>query len=140
MSDWPIIMPGTLEHGKLKLNRAKLAELLKARRDCDVTVLIERKHATRSLSQNAWYWAGIMGTISAHTGYTQDEVHELMKAMFLPKKLEILGKDGELVEFTIGTTTTSLNKIEFGEYIEQIRQWAAETLELYIPDPEGVPF
>ena len=136
MSDWPIILPAQLVSGRMKLNRRRLAELLKTRRDCELSILIEKRHATRSAAQNAWYWAGIVGTISEHTGYTPDEVHDILKAKFLPKRMAVADKNGVIVdELVIGGTTTRLNKLEFGEYIERIRQWAAESLDLVIHDP-----
>lgn len=135
-SDWPLILPAQLVSGRLKLNRRRLEDLLKSRRDCELTVTIEKRHATRSVAANAYYWAGVVGTISEHTGYTPDEVHELLKAKFLPKKLALADGNGVVVdELVIGGTTTRLNKPEFGDYIERIRQWAAETLDLVIHDP-----
>lgn len=136
MSEWPIILPGQLVSGRLKVNRRRLAELLRARRDCELTILIEKRHATRSAAQNAYYWAGVIGSISEHTGYTPDEVHELLKAKFLPKRMAVADKNGVIVdELVIGGTTTRLNRLEFGEYIERVRQWAAESLDLVIHDP-----
>lgn len=136
MSDWPVIVPAQLVSGRLKLNRRRLADLLKCRRDCELSILIEKKHATRSLASNAYYWAGVVGAISDHTGYTPDEVHEILKAKFLPKKLALADGNGVVVdELVIGGSTSSLNNIEFGDYIRAIRQWAAETLDLTIHDP-----
>ncbi len=104
----------------------------------EVEVIARRKRATRSDSQNKWYWGCIVEGISEHTGYTPDEVHELLKAKFIPKKLAIADGNGEIKdEFVIGGTTTRLNKLEFGEYCEAIRQWAAQDLDIVIPDPEG---
>lgn len=136
MSDWPILVPGQLVSGRLKLNRRRLQDLLRTRRDCEVTVLIEKRHATRSAAANSYYWAGVVGAISEHTGYTPDEVHEILKAKFLPKRVALADGNGVVVdELVIGGTTTRLNKLEFGEYIERIRQWAAESLDLVIHDP-----
>jgi hypothetical protein len=136
MSDWPIILHAQLVSGRLKVNRRKLAQLLATRRDCELAIVIEKKHATRSLAQNAWYWSGVVGAISEHTGYTPDEIHEILKAKFLPKKLALTDGNGEIVdELVIGGSTTKLNKIQFGEYIEQIRAWASDTLGLDIKDP-----
>ncbi len=136
MSDWPLILTAQLVSGRIKLNRRKLAQLLKARKDCELAIVIEKKHATRSLAQNAWYWAGVVGSIADYTGYTPDEVHDLLKAKFLPKTIVLADKQGEVVEeVTLGRSTTTLNKLEFGEYIEQVRHWAAETLDLNIKDP-----
>lgn len=136
MSEWPIIMPVQFVSGRLKLNRRRLALALKGKRDAELVLVLEKKHSTRSLAANAYYWAGVVGTISEHTGYTPDEVHELLKAKFLPKKVTLSDANGEIVEeVVIGVSTTKLNKIQFGEYIEAIRQWAAETLDLDIKDP-----
>jgi hypothetical protein len=136
MSDWPIILPAQLVSGRLKVNRRKLSQLLQSRRDCELSMVIEKKHATRSLAQNAFYWAGVVGAISDHTGYTPDEVHEILKAKFLPKKLALADGNGEVVdELVIGGSTTKLNKLEFGEYIERVRLWASITLGLDIKDP-----
>lgn len=57
--------------------------------------------------------------------------------MFLPKKLAICDGNGEVKgEVVIGGTTTSLNRIEFGEFVDRFRQWAAEELSVVIPDPD----
>lgn len=136
MSDWPLILPAQLVAGRMKLNRKRLAALLKSRRDCELTVMIEKRHATRSLAANAYYWAGVIGTLCERTGYTPDEMHEICKAKFLPKKLALANGNGVVVdEFVIGGSTTGLNKLEFGDYIRAIRQWAAESLDLVIHDP-----
>ncbi len=133
---WPIVLPARLEGGSVKLNSQRLDAMLRGRRDCDLEIIIERKHATRSLAQNAFYWSVVVASLSEHTGYTPDEIHEILKAKFLPKTRAITDRNGEIVgEFVIGGSTTALNKIEFGEYIEQVRVWAAE-LGVYIPDPD----
>lgn len=137
MSDWPIVVPGRLERGVIKLNAARLKTLLVGRRDCDLEVVIERKHATRSLAQNRLYFGVYVRTLSEHTGYSPDEVHEILKAKFLPKRLAVTDGNGEVKGlFVIGGTTTKLNKIEFGDYLRSIQQWAAEDLDVDIPDPQ----
>lgn len=134
--DWPLIMPAQLVNGRLKVNRVRLAKLLAGRRDCELEIVIERKHATRSLSQNAFYWSAVIGAISDYTGYTAEEVHEFCKSRFLPKRIVMADKHGEVTEeIVIGTSTTKLNKVQFGEFITAIQMWAAETLDLNIPNP-----
>lgn len=131
------VTTGRIEAGALRIrNKREMKQALSHWRDGDVTVTVERKHATRSLPQNAWYWGVIVELISEHTGYTPDEVHDVLKAKFIPKKLAICDSNGEVKdELVIGGTTTQLNKIQFGEYCEAIRQWAAEDLGVVIPDP-----
>jgi hypothetical protein len=38
----------------------------------------------------------------------------------------------------IGKSTTKLNKVEFGEFCESVRRWAAESLSIDIPDPVDI--
>jgi len=137
-ADWPIILAARLERGTIRLDANRLQRLLRRRRNCDLEIIIERKHATRSLAQNAFYWAVVIQHLSEYTGYLPDEVHELLKAKFLPKRLAVTDGNGEVKdEFVIGGTTTRLNKLEFGEFIANIQQWAAEALGVVIPDPDN---
>lgn len=130
---------GHVRSGRLKIRRRKdLAAALRRMRDGEVLVSITRHRATRSVQQNRWYWGVIVEVLAEHTGYTPDEIHEVLKAKFLPKRIAIADGNGEVRgEFVIGGTTTRLDKVEFGEYCEAIRQWAADSLSLVIPDPEG---
>lgn len=76
-----------------------------------------------------------MQALSQHTGYTQDEMHDISKAKFLPKTLAIADGNGEVVgEYVLGGSTRRLNTHEFYAYIERVRQWAAE-LDCDTPDP-----
>lgn len=128
--DWPIVLSARLENGVVVMNRRRMEAALKGRRDCELEVVIERKHATRSLAQNRLYFGVYCKVLSEHTGYTVEEIHEALKAKFLPKHIGI-GRH----EVVVGQTTTRLNKIEFGEYLKAIQQWAAEELDVNIPDP-----
>lgn len=137
-----LVTTGTVEDGRLTIrNKAALREALRGMRDGEVTLTIERKHATRSLSQNAYYWGVVVCRLHERLeddGWTEDDVHDFLKAKFIPKKLSVVDGNGEVKdEFVVGGTTTRLNKTEFGDYMNAIRQWAAEELDLNIPDPEG---
>ena len=132
-----ITASGQIRSGKLFIRRRRDFDQLVAqmREGLEVELNVTRKRATRSLQANAYYWAGVMEGLSRHTGYTVDEMHDICKAKFLPKKLAVCDGNGEVHgEFVIGGSTRKLNTNEFYEYIEQIRQWAA-TLDCYIPDP-----
>ena len=82
-------------------------------------------------------WGVVLAMLSEHTGYTVDELHAWAKAKFLPKQMAIAGANGEIVdEYVVGGSTTKLNKLQFSEYVEQIRRFAAEHLDVVIPDPD----
>lgn len=126
------VATGFVKDGILMVrNKARLDACVKSWRDCEVTITVEKKHATRSLEQNAAYWAAIVKPLSDHTGYQPDEIHDILKAKFLPKKLALLDRNGDVLdEYVIGGTTTTLDKIQFGEFIRDIQVWAAEKLGL----------
>lgn len=127
-----------VENGKLLIrNRRLFDECISAWPDCECVVTIEKKHATRSVQANRYWWGVCVALVSDHTGYTPEEVHDLAKHMFLPKALAVTGRNGELLgEFVVGGTTSSLNKLEFGDFIAKFRMWALEKLGVEIPEPD----
>lgn len=101
----------------------------------ELEVTVTRLRATRSPQANRFYWGVVIEALSQHTGYTPEEMHDLCKAQFLPKKLAVCDGNGEVVgEYVLGGSTRQLKTNEFYEYVERVRQWAAE-LDCYIPDP-----
>lgn len=137
MSGWPIVLFGRLEKGVIQLNRNTLKQLLSGRQDCEVEIVIERKHATRSVQANRYYWGVVLKAISEFTGYDANETHEAMKALFLPKELTFCDGNGEVQgEIVIGGSTRKMNANEFYDYVERVRRFAAEKLSLNIPDPD----
>jgi len=131
------VTTGQIDGGKLHVrNRKAFDEAMASMKDGEVIVKIERARATRSAAMNRLYWGVYVSELSAHTGFTPDEMHEVLKAKFLPKKLAVTTGNGEIVgEFVIGGTTTRLDKIQFGDYLREIKQWA-DSLGVVIPEPE----
>ena len=132
-----IVTTATTTKGRLRVrNWNRVESELKNSRDGEWLVTISRAKATRSGQANRYYWGTVVQAVAEHTGYTPDEVHEIFKAKFIPKRLALADGNGEAQgEFVIGGTTTRLDTTEFYEYVEAIRQWAAETLSIDIPDP-----
>ena len=133
-----VVASGTVREGKLYLrNRRDFdRQIAQMKEGWALEVTVSRLRATRSQKANAYYWGVVLQRLSEHTGYTVDELHDLCKAMFLPKKLALTDGNGEVVgEFVLGGSTRTLKTNEFYEYVERVRQWAAETLDCYTPDP-----
>lgn len=130
---------GDVIHGTLHVApamRAALQEALLVWPDGPVTLTVEQATAARSPQANAYYWGVVVKALSSHTGYSPDEIHEILKVKFLPKDVALLRGNGHLIaEFVIGGSTTQLGVSEFFEYVEQIRQWAFEALDVDIPPP-----
>jgi hypothetical protein len=132
-----VVASAQIRDGKLFIrNRREFDRAIAQMKDgWEMEVTIARRRATRSPQANAYYWGVVLQALSLHTGYTVDELHDICKAQFLPKKLAINNGNGEVVgEFVLGGSTRSLNTNEFYEYVERVRQWAAE-LDCYTPDP-----
>ena len=95
-------------------------------------VEIKRHQKARSLNQNRYYFKFVVGEISAYTGFTKDETHEALRMLFL-REDKVIKATGESIPSS--RSTTELTTTEFEEYLEQIRIWALNTLEIYIPLP-----
>lgn len=88
---------------------------------------------------NALYWAVYVETLAEHTGYAPEEMHDILKAKFLPKKCAVQDKNGEVVgEFVIGGSTVKLNTSQFCDYLRDIKVWARESLDVEIPESNGL--
>lgn len=132
-----IVASGRIRDGKLFIrNRRDFDRQIAQMKDgWEIEIALTRRRATRSIQANAYYWGIVLHALSDHTGYTEDELHDICKAKCLPRRLAINNGNGEVVgEFVLGGSTRSLNTNEFYEYVERVRQWAAE-LDCYIPDP-----
>ncbi len=101
--------------------------------EVEVIISAPRKYNPRSLNQNRYYWGCVLPLIAENTGYTNEEVHELMKHLFLSKPYYI---GNRVARIPISTTTLSTSKME--EYLSKIRQWASIELAVYIPLPNEV--
>lgn len=125
--------------GKFSLhNRDRFLEWCRGNKDRKIEVRFGRKYSKRSHPQNKYYWGVLIKEVAirlrelGNDWLTDDDVHEMMKMKF-NCKLQPNTNTGETVE--IPKSTTSLTTTEFNEFMERIRMWASDFLEIYIPDP-----
>lgn len=124
--------------GQLILNDKKaFDEYVQSLTDGEYDLILKEKKSQRSLNQNSYYWGVPVKLISDHTGHTPNEVHELLKSMFLKKYLDVDTKEGQQT-FSIVRSTVSLNTKEMEEYLANIRMWASMDLGVVIPEPNEV--
>tara|TARA_Y100000401_G_scaffold1971_1_gene1430 strand:+ start:119 stop:517 length:399 start_codon:yes stop_codon:yes gene_type:complete len=95
-----------------------------------VEVTISEYRPKRSGQLNQYYWGVVVKLISDYTGYTKEETHELLKQTFLKKKILVNDEWYDTTE-----STTKLSNKQMLVFIEQVKQWAAQTFYIYIPDP-----
>jgi hypothetical protein len=106
-------------------------------KDLAVTIEVKLKKRVRSDVQNAYYWGVVVAMIVERLrelghDVDRDLTHEFLKGRFLYSELTD-PTTGEVMK--IPKKTSELATEEFIVYIEQVKQFAAETLDIYIPDP-----
>lgn len=102
-----------------------------------VEVTVQKLRKRRSNPQNAFYWAVVVeyfwqGLRDLGHEVSKDDAHEILKLKFL--KTHVMNDDtGEVIEFT--KSTSALTTSEFMDFIAQCQQYAMETCNVNIPDP-----
>ena len=98
-----------------------------------------KKKQNRSEQQNNYYWGVVIELMCETTGNNQDDMHEIMRMMFLKEQKDLVTIDGT-INITTSRSTTSLKKKEFEDYLSKIREFASTNLDCYIPTPneEGI--
>jgi hypothetical protein len=84
----------------------------------------------RRIEQNDFYWT-LLTHISQETGYTKDDLHDMMRYKFLGmQQKEVAGVNIEYLP-----STTKLKVGEMADYLTQIEQWASQ-LGIWLPARE----
>ncbi len=113
--------------------------LIRGMIDGPVEIEIKPYKYIRSNEQNRYYWGVVVRLISEHTGFTDNEVHEILKHIHLVKRLFIKtnSKDDNV---WITRSTRDLKTSEMEEYLSKCRMWASTELGVFIPEPnEDMP-
>jgi hypothetical protein len=125
---------GNVTNGKLTLINIERFNKYLTGLSGDIELTVAKKTNRRSTKQNKYLFGVIYKIISDYTGYDVDKIHELMKNNFGVKEVVALGN----INTTVSISTTLYSTEQFNEYKNSIQQWASETLDLQIPDPEEV--
>ena len=106
--------------------------------EMNLTITVEKRRKSRSNPQNRYYWAVIVPLIRerlielGNVGLSNEDTHYFLKEKFLEGR-DIILADGEIVKGEPSTTVLSTS--EAMDYYAQIQKFAAEILDLLIPDP-----
>lgn len=123
---------GIVKEGKLILNnRRNFMDQLQQFEGKDVEVRIRQRSEKRTKEQNSLYWKWIE-VLSNETGFTKDEMHELIKYKYL--KRNIINSEG--VEEVVIKSTTTMTTKEFSQFMNDILFWANSTLNINLPSYE----
>lgn len=88
----------------------------------------------RSNRQNRYFHGVVLPLLSEHTGFTTDEIKSLLKGMFLTYYKDL--PNGLSVELTKGTA--ELDTKEFEEFMDKVRMFSAQELDVQVPLPNEV--
>lgn len=130
---------GKVKDGVLSLHsRRRFAEDVRQIRDCEVIITI-KKRGRVSDKQRGYLFGCVYKELQIR--FTElghrldiDDIHEWAKGKFNPER--IIDADGVVIAEFPGSTQ-EFNKDMMTEYIELIRHYAAEVLEIQIPDPDS---
>lgn len=98
---------------------------------------IVKYNKVRSNAENRYYHGVVLELLSEYTGYTADEMHDILKAMFLSEKQRL--KWDKRKKIQIQKSTSTLTTVQFEKFLEDVRRWAASELGCYIPNPNEPP-
>ena len=132
-----IVGTGLVRNRKLFIRNRKWfdQQVAQLRETWELEITISRLRATRSQQANRYYWGVVLHLISEHTGDTPEDLHDYFKTRFLPKKLSLAGDELDVV---VGGSTRTMNTSQFYAYVEQVRTFAGDFLNLEIPLPDEV--
>ena len=121
--------------------RDDVRETLRAFKGEHVDISIELHKDKRSQKANAYYWSCVLGPMAEHTGYDVDTLHEAMCEKFLPQERKRVAfyneLTGEAVEVaTDGRRSSKLTGDAFYTFVETVRQFAREFLNVETQDPD----
>jgi hypothetical protein len=126
---------GSIRDHKLILpGRKKLQQELLDCQDCEIILTI-KKRGKRSNAQNSYYHAVVVETVRhrlVELGHRIDHetCHEWIKHKF--NSIPLSDADGVVIDY-FPQSTADLNKAEFSELIERIREFCLDHLGIDIP-------
>ncbi len=127
---------GQIDFGHIKIDNIDDFNLyLKTLEGKRVDVIIRKYRKNRTENANRYLWGVVYKLIADELGYSTDEIHALLKGMFLKKAVFIKQKRYDVIRSTANLTTD-----EFSEYIESCKRFASQELSVMIPDPNEVIF
>ena len=133
-----------VENGKLLSNRKMLVAAIQNYEGQKVEITIEKARNKRTNPQNRWYWGVAVEMVSMRllelgSPMNKEDLHTLIKLAV--GKIEpsliyheiVIESTGEII--TQLKSTSELTTTDFMAFKQHIQQWAVDTLDIQIPDP-----
>lgn len=98
-------------------------------------VIKEWREKTVSDPLRRYHFGVVLAMIADYTGHSTEALHEFFKRKILGVEVDQFGIEQVRSVFS---DSSDLPVAEKQEFIAEVRRWAAEFLNLYIPEPERV--
>ena len=120
------IFTGIVVNGNFESDKKSFSDYIRTFNNHRVEVIIRKPKTSRSDNQSRYYFGVVVELLAKELGYDKDEIHEILKYKFL---------QSNAMGMPYVKSTTKLSTGEFEDYLEKIRRWAAEFLNINIPLP-----
>lgn len=145
MSNQKIEILSKVEGGKLLRNRHLLEKTITHFEGKNITITIERTRNKRTNPQNKWYWGLAVPMVQHRLSelgelMSKESTHNLLKVAVMKIDPSLI-MDEVIIESTAEVlermrSTSELSTTEFMAFKNHVQQWAIETLDIDIPDPD----
>jgi hypothetical protein len=119
------------EGGKLKFADQKRLDQFLLANQGPLYVTVGRQQRIRSGKQNRYFYSVIVNEMCDRTGFTPEELKQVLKREFgLLKTIEYNGKNIEVLK-----STAELSTSEFEDFMSKCRMFAAREFQIILPEP-----
>lgn len=128
--------------GKLDVDvRVQIADYIRTFAGMVIEVKVAKYKPLRSTKANAYLWGVVYALMAKDQEMTPEEIHDAMCERFLPneqKRVEFFNRmTGEcLAVETDGRRSSKLKGEAFFDFVERVREFARDFLNVHTPDPD----
>lgn len=132
---------GAIKAGRLSWqNPERLRDTFATFPEGPVEIVIRCARRKHSDPQRGYYWAVVIPIITnaineqqGEEAFSRDDVHQYLRQLHNTK---VTIHPDTLQEVKIPASTSNLTTVGFSEYTERCKDWAAQMLSVFIPDPD----
>lgn len=127
-----------IEDGKMRMVNRKALEKKLSHMNGNWRVTFERDTPRHSANLRKYFFGKVVKDLQEKLQLRKSEVYEFLMWKFDPRVKEVFDeKTGEiLISINYPGSIRTMTNLEFGELIEDVCQWASESLHLYIQPPD----
>jgi len=131
------VFPGTCHNGQIMVDPAVKSDWqmnLAILQDEECEFIARKKKKKKSNKQNRYYRGVVVPYVAKAMGETDDRAHGYLQLEFF------VYEDDQGRKYIRSTRLEDWETIEWEEKMSEIRQWASEFLNMFLPKPNEVDF